>query len=965
MYTRISRYYPGHDGTKLAVDLYIPGTEEKVPVLFRAVYGERRPQPEDERANAFFETTLKQYEYFLDRGYAVCVMEPRGIGASFGLSEGFWSPKDGKDIAAVIDSVAAEEFCNGSVGMFGGSNMGACQHFAAVNQPKALKCIVPCDCSADLYYQNYPNGVSILPETKHRELEVRLGIPVDEDPAPDYPLAHAALAEHRLNLGFLEQYRRDMHRDDVNPVIGYAPNLEIPAWEKMNNIRFSGISSYAYGSFFDPGCTSKVFEFRSFGGKLLLGPWRHMEVYAHSKELPEQDFPWEEDHLAFFDRVLKGIDNDCLSEPPVRYYTMGDPEPWHRSADFPPDSQTNPCLRLTAEGGLVDGPAAEGSIDYRVREDIEVFEGMGRLNRRITKDMAGENAKCVTFATEPLPKDLEITGFPVLTVFVTSTAKDGAFLALLEEETPDGVCRVLTDGCIRGRSGKLGRNAVTDALGVPFHSSLRRDDMALSGSEPVQLDFHLEVCSYLIKRGSRLRIALYCGGTHVNQPSPEAAKATVTFHFGGDCDSYLKLPVIAPNATVFRSTDETVYAFKRAVYREKNGRFTAFPCIQVYPEDETVRFVTEAFTAVRRDSGLSSSLTIEEDPSRGVSGFSGLAEIPDRMTFSEKSTEIVKPYDQKERRRRRERGEFPDVTYRNLWVATVPVSRGEPGRMNPKLQNTMDIFADLALPEGSGPFPCVVCIHGFGGDNHTFEPIARDLLAAGIAVAGVDYRLMPPDIWPSSGEDVRACVRYLKAHAEELSLDPERFGLAGESMGGHLTAMLAAVNGKPEEEGSIGGNLHVNCSVKAGVALFAPTDLLNFGEDCLAQWPGLPEKVAYGDGPYAGCAAFIGYMGPGKGLGELKLHRYEKDTEEAKILELAREASPICHVTKASAPLCLVHGIADCGIQVPMGQSLRMFDALTRAGVKSLVLLNNLGFYGDDPEVRLGMVDFLRRRLTE
>ena len=68
-------------------------------------------------------------------------------------------------------------------------------------------------------------------------------------------------------------------------------------------------------------------------------------------------------------------------------------------------------------------------------------------------------------------------------------------------------------------------------------------------------------------------------------------------------------------------------------------------------------------------------------------------------------------------------------------------------------------------------------------------------------------------------------------------------------------------------------------------------------------------------------------------------------------------------MTGKSAPLCLVHGMFDCGIQVPMGQSLRMFEALTRAGVKSLCLLNNNGIYGDDPEVQQAMAEFILSRL--
>ena len=138
MYKRISHYYPGCDGTKLAVDLYLPETSEKVPVLFRVSRNPRRPDPADERGQTFFQHEFAQLEYFLERGYAIAIPEMRGVGASYGTNEGFWSPIDGRDMAALIDQVAEEPWCNGNAGMFGGSNVGASQHFAAKNTLKHI-----------------------------------------------------------------------------------------------------------------------------------------------------------------------------------------------------------------------------------------------------------------------------------------------------------------------------------------------------------------------------------------------------------------------------------------------------------------------------------------------------------------------------------------------------------------------------------------------------------------------------------------------------------------------------------------------------------------------------------------------------------------------------------------------------------------------------------------------------------
>ena len=68
-------------------------------------------------------------------------------------------------------------------------------------------------------------------------------------------------------------------------------------------------------------------------------------------------------------------------------------------------------------------------------------------------------------------------------------------------------------------------------------------------------------------------------------------------------------------------------------------------------------------------------------------------------------------------------------------------------------------------------------------------------------------------------------------------------------------------------------------------------------------------------------------------------------------------------MTEPSAPLCLVHGIFDYGVQVPMGQSVRMFRAYSQKGVKSLLLCNNNGPFGEDPEVKQAVVEFLANRV--
>ena len=116
-YRRISKYYPGCDGTKLAVDLYLPETQEKVPVLFNVGYEDRRRS---------FEGQKKALERFLEAHYAICLVEPRGHGASSapqlrqncfwgGASLGRALPQEGQK-AASASSFAPQVLQNAAIG---------------------------------------------------------------------------------------------------------------------------------------------------------------------------------------------------------------------------------------------------------------------------------------------------------------------------------------------------------------------------------------------------------------------------------------------------------------------------------------------------------------------------------------------------------------------------------------------------------------------------------------------------------------------------------------------------------------------------------------------------------------------------------------------------------------------------------------------------------------------------------
>src|SRR5947209_1075461 len=111
------------------------------------------------------------------------------------------------------------------------------------------------------------------------------------------------------------------------------------------------------------------------------------------------------------------------------------------------------------------------------------------------------------------------------------------------------------------------------------------------------------------------------------------------------------------------------------------------------------------------------------------------------------------------------------------------------------------LLLDISIPEGKGPFPTAIIVHGgswIRGDKTTYiKPLKPLLSTAGYAWFSIDYRLAPAYTFPSPVEDVEAAIRWVRANADKYKVDVNRIVLIGESAGGHLVAMVGARN-KPE-----------------------------------------------------------------------------------------------------------------------------------------------------------------------
>ncbi|MDE6950391.1 MAG: alpha/beta hydrolase [Lachnospiraceae bacterium] len=205
----------------------------------------------------------------------------------------------------------------------------------------------------------------------------------------------------------------------------------------------------------------------------------------------------------------------------------------------------------------------------------------------------------------------------------------------------------------------------------------------------------------------------------------------------------------------------------------------------------------------------------------------------------------------------------------------------------------MDIIAPK-MREGHKPCPAILWICGGAYrvvDRSIWMPEMTYLARRGYVVASLEYRTSNEVQFPEPLIDVKAAIRYLKAHAETFAIDPDRICVMGESAGGTLASLAGLTADKKEFER--GDNLQVDSSVKAVVDFYG---LVDFSIDALNVSEGIPTWTIQ---------EFLG-------------ENYSKET--------AKKASAVSYVSESAPPFLILHGTKDK--VVPIRQSEMLEEAL-------------------------------------
>ncbi len=571
--TARSIYVPMRDGVQIAIDVILPKdlpADAKIPaILVMARYWrsfDLRMPAQPGKAPMGPRGTIA--DFFGTHGYAVVIADARGSGASFGTWQAPFHDQEVADFGEVAEWVTRQAWSNGLIGTTGISYEGTLAEAVALAHP-AVKAVIPQGMEFDVYADvAQPGGILndwFMKEWSHTNdgldanivpkawgFSARLFVkgvkPVDTDKSREQ--LKQALAQHRANPDVYANIKAMTFRDDHfgdQPITLDAVSL----FTRRAAIERSGVAIFGWGSWLDGAAADTVIRrFVNFSNPQIgvIGAWAqnsesHGSPYGKPKAPPVPDLKtqWHE-ALSFF--------NHHLSTPPTQkvlhYFNLGE-EQWKSTEVWPPIGSTTQRWHLSQNHTLaLNAPTDRSGADSYA---IDFEASTGTQNRWHTEDgvtpviypdRASMDKRLLTYTSEALDHDMQITGHPIVTLHVTSTATDGAFFVYLEDIDETGKVHYVTEGLLRGLHRKVSTDVPPYKTVVPYHSFKRKDAAPLVPGEVTELTFGLLPTSVLIKKGHRIRVAIAGHDTDNFARIPSTGMPTITVAH----TSFIDLPII-------------------------------------------------------------------------------------------------------------------------------------------------------------------------------------------------------------------------------------------------------------------------------------------------------------------------------------------------------------------------------------------------------------------------------------
>ena len=487
---------PMRDGVELALDLIRPDIPGPLPVVLART-------PYDKVLSRTGPSALP--ESLAQRGYIVAFNDCRGRFNSDGVFRPYFDEAD--DGFDTVEWIAAQEWCDGNIGMMGGSYVGQTQWLAASRRPPHLKAIVPtCSPTASLW-RNEPlfGGCFLLGMAEWmlgmgtrawqvsdfltlftEQQEYFDALPISQMPARAGTSSAwwDAMMEHPLLDAFWREGSYENHAEmDVAA-------LNITGWWDMNfpgaPLNFEAMRTGAASS----------------RQRLVIGPWPHwvnlkrklsgLDFGEHAIiELDNQVIRW-------FDRWLKGAANGIDDEKPVHVFVIGANE-WWTADDWPlPGTDEVPYYfhsrgdanSLRGGGGLSTESPGDEAPDSYLYDPADPTRILWNLQEGPVDDrLATIGEDCLCYTSEPVTEALDVVGWVTCRLYASSSALDTDWHVRLAAVHPDGSARFLCRGALRAR----------------FRESFEQP-VRLEPGKPTLFEVTMDACGVRFLPGHRIRV---------------------------------------------------------------------------------------------------------------------------------------------------------------------------------------------------------------------------------------------------------------------------------------------------------------------------------------------------------------------------------------------------------------------------------------------------------------------------
>ncbi len=526
-------WIPVRDGTRLSATLIKPLATDRFPVIFRC---------DGYRKDLTRKGEVRRIgEWFAARGSVYVLMDIRGTGDSEGVAEDEYTQQELEDAYDAIEWLADQEWCNGSVGMWGKSYSGFNSIMTAMLRPPHLKAILPIYATDDRYTDDmhYWGGNRLVGET----------IP--------YPIKMIYTNLMPPTPSVVGNRWKEMWKDRVEGsppwfLEWWRQQTDGPYWRHgslRGRYQEIDIPVFMIGGWKD-GYTDSIPRMMAHlksPCKALIGPWGHQLPHISSIK-PRADFLTMK--LRWWDHWLKGIDTGLMEEPPILFY-MHDYNPpgavehvageWRTLDRWPDASSPEAQLFLAPAGELSPNKFLDPSLDtlhWSLKLGIGEWKWCLHSPETMSVDQRSAEPYSLVYSSAPLTETVEILGQPHVNMTVSATQPDAQIFVRICDVAPDGSSTLVAWG----------------ALNLTHHNG-HTNPVPLKPGQPYRVRVDFSGAAWKFRPGHRIRLVVSTHDWPRTWPAPQPFDLNI--HHDPENPGSLHLP-IAPPAQIAPDLDPPV-----------------------------------------------------------------------------------------------------------------------------------------------------------------------------------------------------------------------------------------------------------------------------------------------------------------------------------------------------------------------------------------------------------------------